>query len=275
MPVTAEWLAATTALCRARMLAGALEAPTNADVADYAGHASSGSSGRPNDEHLSAVAASVFRQEYTVFVRDAMPHHRAPPQRRRYAAQYAAGESIVTIATRARCSPYLMARLLLEELCGARGDRREVTLLLRNLDMLPDAALRRHVDESLAADVFFGPRVDRIRAAVGAAHERLLCDALRSRGVPFVAEEGLRELGAAKTPDVRLDVPIGLLDAAGRPRIVHWIDSKATFGDPESHAANLKQACAVRQRAVCEPPWGRRPRSLRVPRAYFISSAWR
>jgi len=54
--------------------------------------------------------------------------------------------------------------------------------------------------------------------------------ALRSRGIPFLTEDDLRARGEARTPDVLLPVPIFI---SGRQ--VHWIDSKATFGDPTSH----------------------------------------
>lgn len=55
---------------------------------------------------------------------------------------------------------------------------------------------------------------------------------LNDLGVPYESEETLRAQGMARTPDVLLHVPI-LVD--GFP--IHWIDSKAMFGDPHTHAA--------------------------------------
>lgn len=49
-------------------------------------------------------------------------------------------------------------------------------------------------------------------------------------------EDELREQQRAKTPDVKLDVPI-LVNG----RMVLWIDSKASFGDANTHQQNLKQ----------------------------------
>lgn len=43
--------------------------------------------------------------------------------------------------------------------------------------------------------------------------------------------------GWAKTPDVKLKLPIGVVDGAGKARVVNWIDSKAMFGDPDTHFA--------------------------------------
>ena len=53
-----------------------------------------------------------------------------------------------------------------------------------------------------------------------------------------MSEEQLRTRGEAKTPDALLPVPI-LVDG----HQVHWIDSKATFGDVESHSEYAAQFC--------------------------------
>lgn len=47
----------------------------------------------------------------------------------------------------------------------------------------------------------------------------------------------------AKTPDIRLLVPMAVRDAASRWRVVTWVDSKAMFGDRDTfsseHSAQL------------------------------------
>ena len=48
-------------------------------------------------------------------------------------------------------------------------------------------------------------------------------------GVPFEDEEALRARGFARTPDILLTVPLGVLVDGGTV-CVHWIDSKAMFG---------------------------------------------
>jgi hypothetical protein len=105
-----------------------------------------------------------------------------------------------------------------------------------------------------AQDHLCSPLVELPKAAAGALHEAALEAALRAEGIPFVSEADLRQDGFARTPvrprharfaaartfascdaarsqDVRLDVPIAV-----RGRVVFWIDSKASFGDPHVHA---------------------------------------
>jgi hypothetical protein len=53
---------------------------------------------------------------------------------------------------------------------------------------------------------------------------------LTKLGVPFVTEQALRAEGHAKTPDIKLELPIAV-----KGRVVNWIDSKASFCDPLVH----------------------------------------
>ena len=56
-------------------------------------------------------------------------------------------------------------------------------------------------------------------------------------------EDALRQRGLSKTPDALLVVPFGVYVNGGNEfRVVNWIDSKAMFGDRESHVNdNLSQ----------------------------------
>lgn len=58
----------------------------------------------------------------------------------------------------------------------------------------------------------------------------LLYEKLRELGISYQSEDDLRAAGFSKTPDVKLDAPIGV-----RGRMVNWIDSKASFGDEHIH----------------------------------------
>lgn len=60
-------------------------------------------------------------------------------------------------------------------------------------------------------------------------YESLLYEELQRAGIAFKSEEALRAAGFSKTPDVKLEVPIGV-----KGRIVNWIDSKACFGEEQN-----------------------------------------
>jgi hypothetical protein len=63
--------------------------------------------------------------------------------------------------------------------------------------------------------------------ACNADHTQALLEArLRAVDIAFRGEEELRAEGQAKTPDVKLEVPIAV-----HGRLVHWMDSKASFCD--------------------------------------------
>ena len=64
----------------------------------------------------------------------------------------------------------------------------------------------------------------------GKVDEELLGERLGAGGRPFGTERELRAGGRARTPDIKLEVPIAV-----RGRIVNWIDSKASFSDPLVH----------------------------------------
>lgn len=70
-----------------------------------------------------------------------------------------------------------------------------------------------------------------VRRLIGLEYECILQQKLSAHEIPFWSEDELRLRGEAKTPDALLPVPL-LVNG----RRVHWIDSKATFGCPQSHA---------------------------------------
>jgi CDAN1-interacting nuclease 1 len=116
--------------------------------------------------------------------------------------------------------------------------------------------LRADVQRAMEVDPLFAPFHDRMRALTGAEYERRLEAGLCALGLSgaFVTERQLREDGLARTPDVRLTVPLcvrvpdrvrgsGRADGGVRWRVVCWIDSKAMFGDVRTrrqHSAQLQ-----------------------------------
>ena len=97
--------------------------------------------------------------------------------------------------------------------------------------------LARDLLEAIDADVYLGPLHDRARRLLGVDYELHLEERLKAvLNVPFRNEENLRDLGFSKTPDVLLECPVGVwVERERKWRMISWIDSKALFGDPETH----------------------------------------
>ncbi len=76
----------------------------------------------------------------------------------------------------------------------------------------------------------------RVRREMGKQYEDVLESRLHSAKLPFLNEQALRHLGLARTPDARLLEPIAV-----EGRVVNWIDSKAMFGDEETHATVVSE----------------------------------
>eukprot|EP00696_Hemimastix_kukwesjijk_P000849 gnl/Hemi2/11110_TR3826_c0_g1_i1.p1 gnl/Hemi2/11110_TR3826_c0_g1~~gnl/Hemi2/11110_TR3826_c0_g1_i1.p1 ORF type:complete len:259 (-),score=68.49 gnl/Hemi2/11110_TR3826_c0_g1_i1:136-912(-) len=152
----------------------------------------------------------------------------------RYATSYNNGKEILEIANTIGFSPYHLARWLLEHLL--QKTRQEVSNLVKDPSLIADARLRAEVIECIANDQFCSPGVDRAKHNVGLEYEFILYERLINAKIPFIREQEMRERGYHKTPDVLLEVPIEV-----RGRCVMWIDSKALFGDQQSHSKSRDQ----------------------------------
>ncbi|GAA6109251.1 protein C15orf41 homolog isoform X1 [Tachysurus ichikawai] len=108
--------------------------------------------------------------------------------------------------------------------------------MLREPSLIPDVHLARHVEQCTINDCCYGPLVDCIKHSIGQEHEEILREKLRERNLSFVDENQLRAKGYDKTPDIILEVPIAV-----EGHIVHWIESKASFGDEQSHHTYLNE----------------------------------
>ena len=90
--------------------------------------------------------------------------------------------------------------------------------------------LKVDCERVVAWDCGASPATERSRREAGLEYEGILEEALRDIGAEFETETDLRAEGASRTPDVRLKVPISVCG-----RTIHWIDSKASFCDPQVH----------------------------------------
>nr|XP_020747386.1 uncharacterized protein C15orf41 homolog isoform X2 [Odocoileus virginianus texanus] len=106
--------------------------------------------------------------------------------------------------------------------------------MLRDPSQIPDGVLANQVYQCIVNDCCYGPLVDCIKHAIGHEHEVLLRDLLLEKNLSFLDEDQLRARGYDKTPDFILQVPVAV-----EGHIIHWIESKASFGDECSHHAYL------------------------------------
>ncbi|MES1906959.1 MAG: hypothetical protein MHM6MM_000170 [Cercozoa sp. M6MM] len=147
--------------------------------------------------------------------------------------RWQAGATLMEMARENRVPPVSMVRVFLK----TQGvQRKTITRLLKEPRLIGNERMRREVVACLKLDPANGPEGDAIRAEIGVQYERRLESLLGDLGLPFRSEEDLRRAGLAKTPDVVLVEPIVIDDF-----VVHWIDSKAMFGDPASHTRNMQQ----------------------------------
>ncbi|XP_015413095.1 PREDICTED: uncharacterized protein C15orf41 homolog isoform X1 [Myotis davidii] len=109
-----------------------------------------------------------------------------------------------------------------------------INSLLRDPSQIPDGVLANQVYQCIVNDCCYGPLVDCIKHAIGHEHEILLRDLLLEKNLSFLDEDQLRAKGYDKTPDFILQVPVAV-----EGHIIHWIESKASFGDECSHHAYL------------------------------------
>lgn len=140
---------------------------------------------------------------------------------------YENGETLPEIAENFDLTPVMVARRVLELVLGA--DRRTVTRLLREPDLISESRLREEVRYCVHIDDVCGPNCDRSRAVIGLEYEHRLLDHVRNLHLEFETENELRLRNSYKTPDVLLRVPVAFCQ-----RVVCWIDSKAKFADEYS-----------------------------------------
>lgn len=148
---------------------------------------------------------------------------------------------LLNLADEIYLSPALLARIVIERHLSATkydGDpppKTVVTQWMKETSMIDHPILAREVQKCVVADDVYGPIVDSVKQSIGHEYEFLLNQKLAEQKLAHIGEEQLRIQGYDKTPDAKLEVPIAV-----DGRVVNWIESKASFGDEESHNGYLK-----------------------------------
>uniref|UniRef100_W5N328 CDAN1-interacting nuclease 1 n=1 Tax=Lepisosteus oculatus TaxID=7918 RepID=W5N328_LEPOC len=190
---------------------------------------------------------SIFSLEYQKRIKRTISKHHTPEAIETYYLRYQSemknnptAPVLLSLANEVNFSPSLMARLILERHLqdqeGALSTKSVINSLLREPSLIRDRQLANQVYQCTINDCCYGPLVDCIKHAIGQEHEILLRDMLRERNLSFLDENQLRIKGYDKTPDIILEVPI---ETAVEGHIIHWIESKASFGDYQSHRTYL------------------------------------
>ncbi|XP_041131057.1 CDAN1-interacting nuclease 1-like isoform X2 [Polyodon spathula] len=187
---------------------------------------------------------SIFSQEYQKRIKRSHARHHTAEAIENYYQRYLSevrknltAPVLLELANEVDFSPSLMARMVLErylqELEGTPPSKPVLNSMLREPSLIPDRFLANQVYQCTINDCCYGPLVDCIKHAIGQEHEILLRDMLRERNLSFLDENQLRAKGYDK-PDIILEVPIAV-----EGHVVHWIESKASFGDEYSHRSYL------------------------------------
>ncbi|XP_070971359.1 CDAN1-interacting nuclease 1 [Oncorhynchus clarkii lewisi] len=197
--------------------------------------------------HSQSTLLSIFSLEYQKRTKRTMSRHQAPDSiesyYQRYLSEAKARPSVpvlLELANEVDLSPALMARIIVDRFLqdqeGGVSSKQVLNNMLREPSLIPDQALANHVYQCTINDCCYGPLVDCIKHAIGQEAEVLLRDKLKERNLSFLDENQLRTKGYDKTPDIILEVPIAV-----EGHIVHWIESKASFGDDHSHRTYLNE----------------------------------
>jgi len=203
---------------------------------------------------------SIVGQEYTKSIRANFRNtHSSENRRRLYKLftdclekdDYKPGV-IIELAIQEKTSPALAAKVILEEYLKEQSseDGTEDSVESKSVDKIlrsrVNALFKNHAqiqDRDLAHEIFlakikdngYGPVAEAIKQSIGEEHEQKIKDELTALKIPFSDEHILRRGGYDKTPDVKLEVPVAV-----NGRVINWIESKALFGDRESHEGYLK-----------------------------------
>lgn len=166
-------------------------------------------------------------------VRDATKRfYKVKRHARRFYREWQNGTTLAEMAIQEQFPPILLALMVLEQ----KGiSRRQFWKLLADLEAVDDPRLRRELQEVGEQDLVYSPEGTERQYERGAWGEEKLAQWLTERGVPFQNEEELRA-NFDKTPDALLGEPVEY--NGGK---IHWIESKATFGDPVEIRRHVKR----------------------------------
>ena len=141
---------------------------------------------------------------------------------KKIAKEWHHGTSIASIAKMINFPPVLLGLMLGAEI-GL--PRKQFWKYVRNPESCHDKRLKKELQQMADEDMIYSPKGSQVQTDRGVWGEKRLEDWLNRRELKYRTEVQLRATHT-KTPDCLLDKPI-LING----KKVHWIESKASFGD--------------------------------------------
>lgn len=170
----------------------------------------------------------LFTQKQSRYV--IQNYHRFRNKAPRYADQWKKGRPLIEISNEIGFPPVMTAYIVLNAAGYGKKTFRKMINDPRSID---DPRVRRELTEVRARDPIYSPEGNEVQKERGIWGEERLRVWLDGKGVTYKREEDLRGEGK-KTPDFLLDRPVYY-----RGEKIHWIESKASFGDEKEVRKNL------------------------------------
>ncbi|XP_058460189.1 CDAN1-interacting nuclease 1 [Malaya genurostris] len=141
---------------------------------------------------------------------------------------------LLKMAISLRIPPLSLCRIILLKKYPDKA-KSDISEMIRNPDLIQDSLLGANVGYCIYSENMEGPITDTIRRCIGEEYEVKLKQMARDVGLVFHDEGDLRRTGYDKTPDLKLAIP-----CLYKGRVVNWIESKASFGDMDTHLGYVK-----------------------------------
>lgn len=190
---------------------------------------------------------SIFSQDYQKRMRKTHYIHYSSEAVMKYYECFMEGlqsgkrNILINLSDELDLSPALLGRIILErhlsntKYKGEAPPKSFVTQLMKEPSLIDDPKLAVEIHQCILGDDHYGPLCDSIKHSIGHEYEFKLNNTLDRLGLAYIGEDQMRAKGYDKTPDVKLEVPIAV-----DGHVVNWIESKASFGDEQSHKTYLK-----------------------------------
>ncbi|UCE73605.1 MAG: TPD domain-containing protein [Methanomassiliicoccales archaeon] len=142
------------------------------------------------------------------------------------------GRTFLRLSKELEFPPILTAYLILLE---SNITRKRFWDYVKNPDNIKDNRLRKEITEVVKNDIVYSPEGNQMQYTRGKSGEKRLCEWLDRQDLKYRTEDQLKG-HYQKTPDALLSKPIKT-----NGMNIHWIESKASFGDEIEIRKNMKR----------------------------------